>query len=325
MFKKGKLLQALHVTRARLWKCKLHFPGRFAGRKGLGAGKACMPAGLRPPSLLMMADWAQSLLGIKGLLLDVSGVLYDSGGEEGGGVPIPGSIEAVKKIKASGLKLRFCTNETQATREKFVEKLQRLGFDIVVNEVTAPAPAACRILKERQLRPHLLVHDDVLPEFEGIDKSSPNCVVVGDAADNFSYKNLNDAFRVLIGLENPVLLSLGKGRYYKETDGLKLDVGVYMKALEYACDIQAEVVGKPAKMFFQSALTEMGIEPHQAIMIGDDIVHDVGGAQQCGMKALQVRTGKYRPCDEQHPEVTADGYVNNLAEAVDVILKQLHK
>ncbi|XP_013930419.1 PREDICTED: phospholysine phosphohistidine inorganic pyrophosphate phosphatase, partial [Thamnophis sirtalis] len=197
-------------------------------------------------------------------------------------------------IKASGLKLRFCTNETQATRDKFVKKLQHLGFDIAVNEVTAPAPAVCRILKERNLRPHLLVHDDLIPEFADIDKTNPNCVVIGDAADNFSYKNLNDAFRVLISLENPVLLSLGRGRYYKETDGLKLDVGAYMKALE-------------------------------AIMIGDDIVNDVGGAQQCGMRAVQVRTGKYRPCDEQHPEVKADLYVNNLAEAVDTILKYLPK
>ncbi|XP_053162370.1 phospholysine phosphohistidine inorganic pyrophosphate phosphatase isoform X8 [Hemicordylus capensis] len=275
-------------------------------------------------AISVMADWAKHLAGIKGVVLDISGVLYDSGGE-GGGVPIPGSIDAVKKIKASGLKLRFCTNETQATRDKFVGKLQRLGFDIVVDEVTAPAPAACRILKERNLRPHLLVHDDVVPEFASIDKANPNCVVVGDAADNFSYKNLNDAFRVLIGLENPVLISLGRGRYYKETDGLKLDVGVYMKALEYACDIEAEVVGKPAKMFFQSALAEMGVQPHQAIMIGDDIVNDVGGAQQSGMRALQVRTGKYRPCDEQHPDVKADGYVNNLAEAVDVLLRQLDK
>ncbi len=29
-------------------------------------------------------------------------------------------------------------------------------------------------------------------------------------------------------------------------------------------------------------------------MIGDDLVNDVGGAQQCGMKGVQVRTGKYR-------------------------------
>lgn len=29
----------------------------------------------------------------------------------------------------------------------------------------------------------------------------------------------------------------------------------------------------------------------------------------------------YRPSDEQHPEVTADGHVDNLAEAVDLLLK----
>lgn len=29
-------------------------------------------------------------------------------------------------------------------------------------------------------------------------------------------------------------------------------------------------------------------------MIGDDLVNDVGGAQHCGIKGVQVRTGKYR-------------------------------
>lgn len=52
---------------------------------------------------------------------------------------------------------------------------------------------------------------DVLPEFDDIEKTDPNCVVVGDAADKFSYQNLNDAFRVLIQLEKPVLFSLGRG------------------------------------------------------------------------------------------------------------------
>ncbi|XP_030060600.1 phospholysine phosphohistidine inorganic pyrophosphate phosphatase [Microcaecilia unicolor] len=272
-----------------------------------------------------MATWAVGARGLRGLLLDVSGVLYDSGGEEGLGSAIAGSVQAVRRIKQSGLKLRFCTNETQATRAKFVQKLQQLGFDVSEKEVIAPAPAACRILQERGLRPYLLVHDALAPEFDSVDKSNPNCVVLGDAANNFSYENLNKAFQVLIGLETPILFSLGKGRYYKETDGLKLDVGVYMKALEYACDIEAEVVGKPSKAFFLSALADMDVEPHEALMIGDDIVNDVGGAQQCGIGALLVRTGKFRPCDEQHPEVKADGYVTNLAEAVDILLEQLQR
>uniref|UniRef100_UPI00398E964A phospholysine phosphohistidine inorganic pyrophosphate phosphatase isoform X1 n=1 Tax=Pristiophorus japonicus TaxID=55135 RepID=UPI00398E964A len=273
-------------------------------------------------SFSMMAEWCKPAGRVRGVLLDISGVLYDSG--EGGGVPIPGSAEAVKRIKEANLKVRFCTNETQATREKFVKKLQNLGFDITVGEVFAPGPAVCQVLKERGLRPHLLVHDGLLPEFNQIDQSNPNCVVIGDAAENFSYKNLNEAFQILIGLDKPILLSLGRGRYYKETDGMKLDVGVYMKALEYACDIEAEIVGKPAKMFFLSALSDMGLEPDQVIMIGDDIVNDVGGAQQCGMKAVQVRTGKYRPCDEQHPAVKADGCVDNLAQAVKILLEHRH-
>ena len=29
-------------------------------------------------------------------------------------------------------------------------------------------------------------------------------------------------------------------------------------------------------------------------MVGDDIISDVGGAQECGMLGIQVRTGKFR-------------------------------
>ncbi|XP_051523893.1 phospholysine phosphohistidine inorganic pyrophosphate phosphatase [Myxocyprinus asiaticus] len=255
---------------------------------------------------------------VRGVILDMCGVLYDSG--EGGGQPIHGSVQAVKRLMDSGLIVRFCTNETQNTREKFVQKLQRMGFDISVSHVFSPAPALIRILRERGLQPHLLVHDDLLPEFDGVDRSSANCVVIGDAAENFSYQNLNEAFRVLIGLEKPLLFSLGRGRYYKETDGLKLDVGVFMKALEYACDIEAEVVGKPAPGFFQSVLSDMNLQPHEVVMIGDDLVNDVGGAQFCGMKGVQVRTGKFRPSDENHPSVKADACADNLAAAVDAIL-----
>lgn len=273
-------------------------------------------------SAMADASWPGCARSLKGVVLDLCGVLYDSG--EGGGSAISGSVEALKKLKASDLQLRFCTNESQAAREAFVAKLQRLGFDITVPEVFSPAPAAVAALKERGLRPHLLVYDGLLPEFDGVDKADPNCVVIGDAAEKFSYQNLNEAFRVLTGLEKPVLFSLGQGRYYKEMDGLKLDVGVYMKALEYACDVKAEVFGKPSPLFFQSALNDMGLQPQEVLMIGDDLVNDVGGAQRCGIKGVQVRTGKYRPSDERHPTVTADGTVDDLAQAVDMILSQRH-
>lgn len=63
----------------------------------------------------------------------------------------------------------------------------------------------------KSIKPCVYSSAGLLPEFDSVDKTNPNCVVIGDAAENFSYLNLNEAFRVLIGLEKPVLFSLGQG------------------------------------------------------------------------------------------------------------------
>lgn len=56
-----------------------------------------------------------------------------------------------------------------------------------------------------------LIVPGVRSEFDDIDMANPNCVVIADAGEGFSYENMNRAFRVLMELENPVLISLGKG------------------------------------------------------------------------------------------------------------------
>ena len=56
----------------------------------------------------------------------------------------------------------------------------------------------------------------------------------------------------------------------------------------------ATVVGKPSKAFFEMALRDMDVRPDQAAMIGDDIITDIAGARKAGMRAILVKTGKYR-------------------------------
>ena len=50
------------------------------------------------------------------------------------------------------------------------------------------------------------------------------------------------------------------------------------------------------------------------------LVSDVGGAQACGLRGVLVRTGKYRPTDENHPKVKPDKIVDNLSEIVEILL-----
>ena len=153
-----------------------------------------------------------------------------------------------------------------------------------------------------------------------VPQEDPNCVVMGDATTNFTYEAMNAAFSVL--LRHPTLFSMGMGKYYKHGTGLVLDVGCFTKALEYASGVAPVVVGKPSGEYFGAAVRDLGLDGGEVVMVGDDIVSDVGGAQACGLRGIQVRTGKFRAArDEPHAVVKPDGYVDNLKEFVDLLVE----
>ncbi|KAI1723052.1 haloacid dehalogenase-like hydrolase domain-containing protein [Ditylenchus destructor] len=150
--------------------------------------------------------WMRS---IRGFLLDITGVLYNSSGN--GGIAITGSVDAVNRLYAES-KVRFVSNESTSTRAKLAEKLHRLGFTLDLQHIFTPAPVAANYVKSRNLKPHLLVHKGIVSEFDDCINSEPkDCVVVGDAEEEFTYTNMNTAFRVLMNSTNPLLISLGCG------------------------------------------------------------------------------------------------------------------
>jgi len=101
-----------------------------------------------------------------------------------------------------------------------------------------------------------------------------------------------------------------------------LDVGAFAAALEFSSERKAVICGKPDEAFFRAGLTALDVPAEHALMVGDDIVSDVGGAQAAGIRGVQVRTGKFRPeRDEHHPTVTPDLIVDNLKALVDIIVQ----
>jgi len=80
-----------------------------------------------------------------------------------------------------------------------------------MDNIFSPVPACIAYLKQKKLRPLLLVHPSALPEYSDVDCSNPNSIVLGDACEVFNYENMNKAFRILINSEQPVLISLGQG------------------------------------------------------------------------------------------------------------------
>jgi ribonucleotide monophosphatase NagD (HAD superfamily) len=98
-------------------------------------------------------------------------------------------------------------------------------------------------------------------------------------------------------------------RYWRAADGISLDVGPFVTALEYATGRKALVFGKPAAPFFGAATEKLGLPPAQVLMIGDDLETDICGAQAAGLKGVLVKTGKFCPADldrSVQPDVVLD-------------------
>jgi len=186
---------------------------------------------------------------IKGILLDLSGTLYQ------GRKVIPGAPEAVEKLAAAGIPVRYVTNTSRSPGRALQEKLQGLGFSIGRDQVFTAPRAVREYLVGRQLRPYLLIHPELAEEFADLPQDKPNAVVVADAAEAFSYANLNRAFRLLI--EGAPLVAVGDNRYFRDGEGLSLDAGPFVRALEYAAGCEALVLGKPDPAFFHAALAAL--------------------------------------------------------------------
>jgi len=141
-------------------------------------------------------------------------------------------------------------------------------------------------------------------------------VVIGDLGEGWDFRTLNRAFRLLHSNPEASLIALGTTRFWQAPEGLRLDAGPFVAALEYATGRKPVVCGKPAEPFFQAAAAKLGFAPSEILMIGDDIDIDVGGAQRAGLRGALVRTGKFRPGDLNHA-VKPDAVLDSIANLPD--------
>lgn len=252
---------------------------------------------------------------MRGVLLDLDGVLYV--GEE----PVPGAAEAVARLTTDGVPVRYLTNTTSRPRGAIVERLAAMGVAADEDHILTPAVATVAWMRRRGIgRPALFVPDATTSEFAGLEPvteaDAPDAVVVGDLGAGWDFETLNRAFRLLVADDPPPLLALGMTRFWRADDGLRLDAGPFVRALEYAAGCRAVVLGKPDAAFYGAAVDLLGLRAEEVVMVGDDVRGDVGGAQSAGLAGVLVRTGKFTPADLDG-DITPDAVLDSLADLPD--------
>jgi HAD superfamily hydrolase (TIGR01458 family) len=247
------------------------------------------------------------------ILLDIDGVLHVSGD------PIPGAADAVRALRSEGHRLRFVTNNTTRARARLARELQAIGIELDEDEVSTTPIAAGKLLAGLRVLALTMtsVREDLAPHVTLVEEDA-EAVLLGGADETdetgevFAYQNLNRAFAAL--REGARLVCLHKNRWWQTADGPLLDAGAFVAGLEYAAQVEAEIVGKPTAAYFEAALAELASTPSEAVMVGDDVEADIGGAKHIGMRGVLVRTGKFRPAALEEADPQPDAVLDSIAE-----------
>ena len=251
------------------------------------------------------------LAGARALLLDMDGVLVLRG------ALIPDAAEALSALDGLGIPWVVATNTSLVSRTTLARELGRAGLPVPADRIVTAASAAAAHVRRRFGRAPLYVmgSPDALTEFRGLtllshsDAAAPGAgaaaVVVGDAAEDFTPRNLQSAFTLLRG--GARFIAMHKNRWWLTSAGVMLDAGAYVAGLEYVTQRRALVTGKPSRTFFAEGLRQLnemlgvgagrGAVPHllpaDVAMVGDDLWNDVLGAQKAGLRGVFVRSGKH--------------------------------
>lgn len=251
-----------------------------------------------------------------GILCDLEGTLYSAD------APLPGAVEFVPRLRALAIPFRFVTNTTSRSRRSLVTRLAAMGIEVAPGEIVSAPVAAAALLRARG---HTVVapflEDAVQEDLDGIalqggtaapGTDRPTAVLLGDIGDRWTYALLQEAYQYLqAGAE---LVACSRDRLYRKQGHLVLDVGPFVAALEYATGASALLAGKPSPAMYRAALDALRLPPSGArvLMIGDDMHSDIAGAQEAGLTAWAVETGKFSAAEAARAGVVPDRIIPGL-------------
>jgi HAD superfamily hydrolase (TIGR01450 family) len=224
-------------------------------------------------------------------LFDLDGVFY-KGKESRAKI---GGTKAIEALRSGGRKLFILTNNSTDSAGTVHSRLLEFGIPVKREEVLTSGLLTAEYLKERHGRvSYFLVGEG------GLDAEMRKCGhrrTKGESADfvvvgldrEITYDKLDQAAR--IARNGARIVATHASRLYMSKAGPAMATGPLVKAIEYASQKRATIIGKPSSLMFSIALRRAGTKRAEAVMIGDQADTDILGANRAGIDALLVTTG----------------------------------
>jgi len=239
---------------------------------------------------------------VRGLILDVDGVLWKDS------EPIGDLAAAFGSIRARGLRVSIATNNAMNSVEDYHLKLQSFGVQVDAAQIITSAEAtADTLLAAFPGRGMLYLVGEIgvlraLEErgFEVITDPTQQAdfvAVVAGIDRDLSYARLHKA---------SALVRAGAPFYGTNPDptfptpaGLVPGAGAVLAAIATASGRQPTVVGKPSPLLFETAARRMQLTAPDLLVVGDRLETDIKGGQAFGARTALVLSGVSTQADAE--------------------------
>ncbi len=231
---------------------------------------------------------------------------------------LPGALEFLSRVRQSGRRFMFLTNNSSKNRRDYLNKLARLGAKVGEDELFTSADATLDYLDETGFpREILLIGTPSLEEqFRtrgySIRAEKPGGVVLGFDT-TITYEKLTklcDAVRA--GLP---YIATHPDYNCPVQGGFIPDIGAVIAFVQASTGRLPDlVVGKPNAMIAEAAARRAGLSVEQLCMVGDRLYTDIALGQNCPIKTALVLCGETTPSDAAKSHIRPTVTAHSLAE-----------
>jgi len=225
---------------------------------------------------------------VEAWLTDMDGVLVHEGRA------IPGAVEFIGRLRASGKPFLVLTNNSIYTPRDLAARLARMGIDVPEQAIWTSALATAQFLDDQRpggtayaigeagLTTALHAIGYVLTDHE------PDYVVLGETR-TYSFEAITQAIRAIN--DGARFIATNPDPTGPSSEGALPACGSVAALISKATGIDPYFVGKPNPMMMRSALNAITAHSETTAMIGDRMDTDVLCGLEAGLQTILVLTG----------------------------------
>lgn len=255
-----------------------------------------------------------------GFVFDLDGTVYL------GEALLPGALETITTIRATGKKLAYLTNKPLDEPASYAEKLSSLGLATQPTDVVSSIDSLVSYMTDRHPGARVLpVTENLVSEilasqgFEilSLPMAASADVVVVSFDRTFDYSKLHAAYKAVQA--GASIVATNPDRYCPTPDGGLPDCAAMLAAIEACTGARAEaVLGKPSAHMAEAVLSRLDLPPDRVLLVGDRHETDVVMAFNAGMRAALVLTGATTAHQASTARPTPDLVLERLDELLAV-------